>query len=230
MEKKKFRFFLMIFCGLAGLFFFPFDGYGENDLFSVLEGVKTKYNCVHGLKISYRREVITKTMAMLGTQAGGDLASGKIFFKPPNLVRLEQSSPRIETLVTNGKSLWWYIPEEKKVYVYSSEQFGNELKALNTIWTGFTDKAKSFKITLLGKDQKGNYLLELVPDPPWEQVDRIKVKVSETFEIQSIDIINTLGTTTRFYFDKIISTGDLEDHFFEFTVPEGVKVIHEMEN
>ena len=82
----------------------------NGDLTDILEGIRKNYGSLPGLTLSYSREVITRSMAMLGDQVKGDLATGHMFFKPPCFLKLEQKTPKQETVISDEETLWWYIP------------------------------------------------------------------------------------------------------------------------
>ena len=192
----------------------------------IITAIHERYKSPGGLVLTYRREVKTKTMSMLGSRVKGDLASGKIYVLPPDLLKVEQKMPRRETLVTDGKSLWWIIPEEKRVYQYSSEQFGQELHIITDLWESPSRLKKRFNITVLKEQKEGRSVIEMIPSPQWEQVDRIRIQVSKDYAPKVLEMINPIGTTTTFYFDAI-EPAQLTKESFRFVVPEGFTVVHE---
>ena len=102
----------------------------DESLVNILEGIQKNYGHLSGLSVPYSREVITRSMSMLGEQARGDMASGTIYFKHPDLLRLEQEKPKAETIIANNNTLWWYIPDKKCAYRYPAKDFGKELRLL----------------------------------------------------------------------------------------------------
>ena len=55
----------------------------ENQLSSIINRIKETYSHLPGFSVPYRREIQSRSMAMLGESDKSDLASGKMFFKPP---------------------------------------------------------------------------------------------------------------------------------------------------
>ena len=106
------------------------------DIDHILEGIKARHAHLSGISVGYTREVITRTMSMLGNQVKGDLAKGTIYLKPPYFLKLEQIEPREEFIYTDGETLWWYVPLEKVAHRYNVEEFGKELRLLSSISTG----------------------------------------------------------------------------------------------
>jgi outer membrane lipoprotein-sorting protein len=203
--------------------------YGNDSLSTILEGVKNKHAHLPGLTITYTREVITRAMSMLGGKIKGDLATGKIYSKPPNFLRLEQETPKPETIVTNGHTLWWYVPEKELVYQYPSQKFGQELRLLSDVFHGLRMVEKKFIITMVGKTQESDYQIELRPDPQWEQIDRILLTITPAYDIRVVEIYNPLGSISRFKLEEIVINKDFEEGLFEYKVPKGVKLIKEMD-
>ena len=224
MAEKSYKICLLV---VSVIFFFTLPPTWAGDTVDqILNGIHERYKPPGGLVLTYRREVKTKTMSMLGSRVKGDLASGKIFVLPPALLRVEQDKPRKETLLTDGESLWWIIPEEKIVHQYSSDQFGQELRIIADLWQAPSRLKKRFHITALKDEKKDVFILKMVPSPPWEQVDRILVHVSADFALNVLEMVSPLGTTTTFYFDAI-EPAQLTSKSFRFVVPDGFKVVHE---
>lgn len=203
---------------------------GDDTQAEILDGIKENYCHLSGISIPYDREVITRSMTMLGNQAKGDLASGTIFFKPPGFLRLEQEKPRPETIIANNEALWWYIPDKKRAYQYSSKEFGRELRLLSDIFRGLVQVKNSFQVVFLGRNEQGKYEIELVPDPPWQEIDRIGLTVGEDNSIRVIKIYNQLGSITIFRLGPLTEKKGFDQGFFRFVAPDGVQVVREEEN
>ena len=201
--------------------------FGNDELADILEGIQKKYGNLPGLTVNYTREVITRSMSMLGNQAKGDLAEGRIFFAPPYSLRLEQKTPNAETLITDGDTLWWYIPDKKTVHKYPFQEFGKELKLLSDIFRGLSEMEKSFQVTMHDPKGQEEYQIELRPDPPWQEIDRIILSVTRDFHIRVVNIHNQLGSITRFTLQGLASREQFPKGFFSFVLPRGVKLVEE---
>lgn len=199
---------------------------GES-LTTILEGIQKTYGPLPGLSVPYTREVVTRTMSMLGGQASGDTASGKIYFRHPHFLRLEQERPKPETIIANKDTLWWFIPEKKCAYRYPANDFGKELSLLSDIFRGLAHVEDTFQVVLNGQSPSGEYEIDLIPDPPWQEIERIGVTATRQYEIRSIQIHNALGTTTRFTLGAWSEETNFKEGFFQFIAPEGVELIVE---
>ena len=194
---------------------------------ALLDGIQRKYRHLPGLKVAYTREVITRSMNLLGTQGDGEKATGHIFFKPPHFLKLIQRTPSLEVVLTNADTLWWYLPEKKKVYLYPADRFGRELRLLSDIFHRPERIEKEFGAVWIGAEGGGTNLIELRPDPPWEEIDRFVLKVGPGYEIRELAIHNILGGLTRFRFGEVGLEPDIPADFFDFEAPAGVEMIRE---
>ena len=200
---------------------------GSDHLSGILEGIRNKHSHLPGLTVNYTREVITRSMSMLGNQVKGDLATGRIYFSPPYFLRLEQETPQAETIIANGETLWWYIPEKKQAYQYPFLKFGKELKLLSDIFRGLVRVEENFQVAMLMQEEEGAYGIELRPDPPWQEIDRIVLTVTGGYDIRQVDIHNQLGSITRFKLEGLAEREKFDKDFFRFTVPGGVRLVKE---
>ncbi|MBW1722488.1 MAG: outer membrane lipoprotein carrier protein LolA [Deltaproteobacteria bacterium] len=230
---------VMIGAGAVGLLFFllflasstPCLGDpdpGKERLEAVLTGIKGNYAALPGLTVPYERDVVTRSMAILDENIKSDVASGLIHFKPPHFLRIEQRTPRTELVISDGQVLWWYIPEKKEAYRYSTRKMGKELKLLSDVFQGLKEVEDGFQVELTDPGECGPYHLKLIPQPPWTDIDFILLDISrEDYTIQSFKIHNYLGGFTRFTLgDPTIRKG-FEKGFFAFVPPEGVRIIKE---
>lgn len=224
MKKAFSAFFLCIV--LSGLH--PFHVRGDDSLPEILEGMLERYGNLPAFTVDYQREIITRSMAVLGDEMKGDLASGKIHFKPPHYLRIEQEEPRPETVTTDGHTIWWYIPEKETVYRYPFDSLGKELMLLGDIFRGLSRVSDSFDVIQSDLGDPSAYHLNLVPNPPWEEIKSIDLVISrDDYNIREIEIQNVLGNITRFILGVLMVREDLDSDFFTFEVPEGVRVIEE---
>ncbi len=212
-------FILFISCLLPGRVF------SGDTVSSVINGIGNRYGEMEGLTVRYSREAISKSMSMLEPSERHDLASGRIYFRPPHYLRLDQSSPREELLVTDGKTLWWHIPSKNQAFKYDAGDFGRELRLLSDVFTGLKDAKEKFEITLGDASEPNIRRLVLRPETPWEDIDHLEILVhEENFALTQVDILNEIGGVTRFRFDKWRQK-HLEISFFSFSPPADMELI-----
>lgn len=200
----------------------------EDPLVKILENIKKNYASLGGLTVPYERDVVTQSMAMLDESIKSDIAEGFIHFKPPQFLRIDQKKPRSERVVSDGETLWWYIPENQEVYRYPAGKLGQELKLLSDIFRGLKDVVDGFVVELTASETEGRHDLKLTPNPAWPEIDFIHLSVSEKDStIRVVKLQNYLGGFTRFTLGDIKVVEGFQKDFFTFKVPEGVRVIQE---
>jgi outer membrane lipoprotein-sorting protein len=197
----------------------------DDSLISIMEGIRKHYGNLSGLAIPYERGIITKTMQMMGDQEKSDFATGKLYFKPPNSLRIEQEAPSPESVITNGQTMWWYVPKKNTVYRFQSGRLGKELKLLGDIFQGLRGVEESFMAVLA--DQEGDrYRIELTPRPPWPEITHVVITVlKKEYRIAVVEIYNPIGGITRFTLGPPTEKKAFDAGFFEFDPPQGSKII-----
>lgn len=198
-----------------------------NQAKEVIDCLRSEYGDLAGFSVSYKREIISSSQALLGGPAAGDHASGRIHFRPPHFLKIAQETPKPETVVTQGETLWWYIPHKQEAHRYRSEDVGRELSLLADVFRGLQEVSESFEVHWEGHTEKGDRKIRLVPDPPWDQTDHITLAVTPGCRLRVVEIHNTMGNVTRFILDSMEPQDAFEEGFFTFSVPEGVRVLDE---
>lgn len=198
----------------------------DDQVTTIIGGIRARYGSAQGLTAMYTREAISKTMVTLGVAERRDVAKGTLYFNPPYHLRLEQASPQEELLLTDGQTLWWYIPGKKEAYQYSAETFGKELRLLGEVLQGLKGARNNFTITYRDNPEASTYQLVLRPEPPWKDIDHLELIIGkEDFLIMQVNIFNTIGGLTRFMLSDLWEDVSLEEGLFTFSPPLGVKVI-----
>ena len=215
-------------CLIAVAFIHSTPCYAQDQLTKILDSIKKNYGSLSGLTVSYEREIVTKSMAMLGDAVKADVATGQIYFMPPYFLKVQQETPTREILTTDGKTLWWYIPQKNQVHRYPTERLGPELRLLSDVFRGLKGVEAGFVVSLKEEESAQELKLELVPNPPWPDVTHIDLYVKPgDYRIEKVEIYNILGGLTRFRLGDKIKEESFKEDFFRFKIPPGAKVIED---
>ena len=210
------------------MFSFSLCSFAEDQLSEIIDNVSAQYIDIPGLSVFYEREIMTRTMVLMGDDTSMDMASGTIHFKPPHFLKIDQKIPNPELVTTDGDTLWWYIPQKKSVYQYPYEKLGHELTLLSDIFQGLRKVEESFAVEMEKHDEENEHRIRLTPQLASQQVDHIILQIEKNSSlIRMIEIHNLVGGITRFNLAKSIEEKVFEDIFFKFTPPEGTKIIEE---
>lgn len=171
--------------------------------------------------------------------------SGELLLKKPAsttaMFRFNYTKPK-QQIVSNGKQVWFYLPENRQVMVSSvADMFkgGNSI-ALNYL-TGLGHVSRDFSVSFAQEpqDKNGHYLLELSPKSPSAVLAKLQLTVSaaavdaflrdgsvrDIFPVLASVIHDAGGNQTRIEYSRVRVNKGLANSRFTFKVPAGVEVI-----
>jgi outer membrane lipoprotein carrier protein len=170
---------------------------------------------------------------------------GELFLRRPPQgaaqFRFDYAVPR-QQVISNGKQVWFYQPENKQVLVSSLEGM---MKGGNSIamayLTGLGNVSKDFHAAFAkpARDKQGNYLLDLIPRKPTPILSKLRLAINDQavnayvadgqakdlFPVTSSVVIDASGTQTRIDYSQIRTNNGLSSAKFNFKVPQGVEII-----
>lgn len=172
-------------------------------------------------------------------------SSGMLFIKKPAgaaaMFRFNYIKPQ-QQIVSNGKTLWFYLPENKLVMVSDvTNLFEGENGVTLNYLIGMGHVSRDFAISFVGngRDKKGNYVLELIPKKKSKVMTKLQITVAtgaveqfmqngkarDSFPIVSSVVYDTFGNKTSIDFSKIKTNRGMSVSLFSFKIPSGVEVI-----
>lgn len=170
---------------------------------------------------------------------------GELLLKRPAsataMFRFNYSKPK-QQIVSNGKQVWFYLPENKQVMISPVEAMfkgGNSI-ALSYL-TGLGHVSRDFSIVFAKevRDKSGNYQLMLTPKKPSPVISRLQLVISaeaverfrqdgdvrDTFPITSSIVYDAGGNETRIDYSRPRVNRGIDNSRFSFKVPQGVEII-----
>ena len=156
-------------------------------------------------------------------------STGKVKMKKRLMMRWTYDPPDEQVIVSNGKNLYLYIPDENQVLV---EKIGNVINTSSPalFLAGEYALKEIFTIRLATGENKDriskDIRLELIPKKESISVTRILIGVdSKNWRIRSISIIDWADNRTDIEFFDIAINGDMNDDSFNFKTPKGVETV-----
>lgn len=152
--------------------------------------------------------------------------SGTLWLKKPRKMRWEYRSPKEKLFVSDGQTVWFYLPAERQVRK-------TELKKL--------DDLRSPLAFLLGKTKlenelqglsfvverppqiAGDRMLRGVPRAMADRVGEVELEINPANQIVRIAMSDVDGATTEFRFRNIKENAELGEERFRFAAPAGVE-------
>ena len=152
-----------------------------------------------------------------------ETAKGKAWFSHPGKMKWAYQSSDNHEIITNGKNLWIYRPEENQVMTGDAAPFfqsgsgGAFLADIRKIREEFTIEP--------GKSGENVAQLVLTPQKKTPELAKIHITVNlPGYEIPVVETENIYGDTTQFIFTNI-QFRTFDEQIFEFTPPPGIEII-----
>ncbi len=156
-----------------------------------------------------------------------ETASGKAMFSHPGKMKWEYLQPQQHQIITNGKSLWIYRPDQNQVLLGNAQNFFKQGSG-GAFLSDIAIVRKKYNISIK-ESSKETFTLSLIPQTKTPEIQSILMIVSkENYNIQKIITSNIYEDTIEITFHKI-EFKDIDDSVFNFNIPENTNVI-QMEN
>lgn len=179
-----------------------------------------------GLENQYAGRSFSATFTQTSVMTALDIsetASGRAWFSHPGKMKWQYLEPERHDIITNGKTLWIYRPDENQVMRGDATQFFSSA-AGGAFLSDISKLRDNFTVTVTeSTDQWVELQLDAPPDNPDIQTIRIQV-TRKDFQILKVITVNTVGDVTRFELSDIEFL-ELPDNWFEFAVPPGTSII-----
>ena len=206
-------FWLLVFCTIFFISFAYGNKINKEDIIIALE---KKYS-FRSFSTDFTQ--ISKLAALDITEQ----ASGKAFFSHPGKMKWQYMTPEHHEIITNGKFLWIYRPEENQVMTGDASQFfksgtgGAFLSDISIIRKNY--------IINLKKAGKDYVEIDLTPKKKNPDISFIVVRISQkNNEITRVVTYNSYNDTTLFELSNI-QFEKINPEIFEFHIPSGVDKI-----
>ena len=155
-----------------------------------------------------------------------DSASGRAFFKRSGKMRWEYETPDRQIIITDGKTLWVFRPEDNQVMIGKAPSFFKGGKGFSFLSDMKVIKEK-FDMVLEKETKEGFFVLKLLPREKTYDIVEIYLWISRnTFDVVRILTYNSYGDETRIVFNNIQLKQNLDDSLFGFEISEGIEVLN----
>jgi outer membrane lipoprotein carrier protein len=153
-----------------------------------------------------------------------DFASGRLYVRYPGMMRWEYQKPERQVIVTDGKQLWIYRPQDNLVMTGSAPVFFRDGKGASFL-SDIALIRKKFKISMVRAE--GEYLYELRMTPLEQTLNIREVRLYVTprsYHITRIVTLSDYGDDTRIDIVNPQFNVNLEPSLFSFDIPPGADV------
>ncbi|MDR2367221.1 MAG: outer-membrane lipoprotein carrier protein LolA [Deltaproteobacteria bacterium] len=196
-----------------------------------LAGLSERYVGLESFSAGYSRTTTTPALDNVFRTQANQTATGVIQWKQVSKLRLDQSEPSLEALMTDGQTVWWYLPTEKQVRVYRNIDLAGELAPLLSFMSGLKTLKEKFLIKEAGKEdaRKDQTGLVLEDKDASDEAGQLIIYCDDKFALTGFRLSSLTGEKTDFFLTDPKVNPDIEDAFFVFDIPRGTTVIEETE-
>jgi len=154
--------------------------------------------------------------------------SGTLWLKKPRKMRWEYRSPKEKLFVSDGESVWFYLPAERQLRKTELKKL-DDLRSPIAFLLGKTKLENELKGLSRAVDQTpmtpGDTVLRGVPQAMADQVSEVLLEITPAHQIVRIILMEASGSTTEYRFKDWGENVNLSDSQFHFTPPAGVETV-----
>lgn len=148
-------------------------------------------------------------------------SSGQFSLLRPGRFRWDYLAPFEQTIVADGERLWIYDADLEQVTVRRMDAGLGSTPAM--LLSGVADVSEAYSVSSRYAAEGVDWL-ELEPRAADSDFGRVRLGFIAG-QLTVMDLVDSLGQTTRILFSAIRQNPDLGDELFEFETPEGADVI-----
>jgi len=220
----------LLLCGLLPITI-AIPAWGQNsDIRPLAHAVDDHYNHLRSLQSDF-----TEIYRGDGPER---VESGTLWLKKPRKMRWEYRSPNEKLFVSDGQSVWFYLPAERQLRKTSLKKL-DDLRSPLAFLLGKTKLENELQGLSKAVDQSplgaGNTVLRGVPRAVIQprggqqgmagQVSEVLLEITPSDQIVRIVLVEADGTETEFRFAGWKENVEVGDGRFQFRPPAGVETV-----
>jgi outer membrane lipoprotein-sorting protein len=184
---------------------FAFSINAQNDGASLLKALQNKFNSIQNFTANVSQFVDDKPSL-----------NAKIFFKKENNFRIEFGN---STIISDGSTSWNYNNKENKVIITNYEE-DESLFSINFLVYKFPSQC-----TLKGEKEGSLMKLTLIPKGRGSNLNEVTLWINNDDLIEKVQTNDPATGIIELRFSNVKTNQNLPDSNFQFSAPEGSKVI-----
>jgi outer membrane lipoprotein carrier protein len=199
----------------AAVLFVASAANGAPDLDQILKGVETHYNTATTIQVDF-----VETYA---GRARNATEKGTLFLLRPGRMRWQYSDPPGKLWISDGKDVYSYFPEQKRVQVSKFKET-DDLRAPFAFLLGKLDFHEQFSKFDMTVNDSGT---KIVAFPKSDKLlyTEISFEVAPDFTIKRLSVKGQDGSSTDYVFENEKKNVKFSDAMFRFVPPAGVEVV-----
>jgi outer membrane lipoprotein carrier protein len=153
-----------------------------------------------------------------------DFAQGRLYVRHPGMMRWEYQKPERQVIVTDGRQLWIFRPQDNLVMTGGAPAFFRDGKGASFL-SDIGLIRKKFQITMARAEGEYLYELRLTPVEQTLNISEVRLFVTpRSYNIVRIVTVSPYGDDTRIDIINPQFNVSLEPSLFSFEIPPGADV------
>jgi outer membrane lipoprotein carrier protein len=195
-----------------------------DDTEALAKRIQASYDAIKDFKAHFVQESSIKSWNAEQVQK----AEGMVYLKKGGKMFWDYRSPTPQQIISDGKQLWFYEPEDKQVMVTTVGE-GLQSQVSADLLNGKAQLTRDFvirDITTPSDRDGGSHVLELIPRTSQPNLSKIVLKADRnTFQIRQTEVYDLFDNLTRITFSRVEIDTLLSDALFTFISPPGVESV-----
>ena len=191
-------------------------GAADDDSSRILKSIQDRYNHAKTLEVSF-----SETYTAQGRPRQTE--SGMLTLRKPGRMRWDYSTPTGKLFLSDGKDVYLYTPESKKV-VKEPLKISEDMRAPLAFLLGKLDFQKEFRDFQI-KPEGDGYLITAKAKTDKLPYDDIKLTTAPDFQIRNLEIRAADQSVLAFKFDNEKLNPAVNDGLFKFQMPPGATLV-----
>jgi len=186
---------------------------------TVVARVQKYYDATKDLRAKFEQQLDSPSRAP-------SKASGDVWLKKPGKMRWDYATPEKKLMVSDGATLWVYVPEDEQAY--KQDLRGNALPAQVSflLGEGRLDKEFDASLTKVEGLAPDEIALKMVPKAGTTAYRYLVFVVDDkTGQVRRTIIYGQDGSTNRLSFLEVQQNKGVDDGKFKFSPPAGTHIL-----
>ena len=192
--------------------------FAETSEQQALDFIQRQYEKVSTFEADFTQRSYVKMMNQ--TQS----VKGTVKIKKPGKMKWVYGAPDTQILISDGKNLWLYVPEEEQATRVPVESiYSSNTPAL--FLAGKGKLTRSFNVESVSEENK-NILVTLVPKNDDQGLARLILHADKkNYQITGSTVYDKLGNKTDIRFSRIRINREIPEEQFQLKTPPGVEIL-----
>ena len=192
--------------------------FAETSEQQALDAIQRQYEKVSTFEADFTQRSYVKMMNQ--TQS----VKGTVKIKKPGKMKWVYGTPDTQILISDGKNLWLYVPEEEQATKVPVESiYSSNTPAL--FLAGKGKLTQSFNVESVSEENK-NILVTLVPKNDDQGLARLILHADKkNYQITGSTVYDKLGNKTEIRFSQIRINREIPEEQFQLKTPPGVEIL-----